>query len=66
MKLTGKVVKIESASLFVDKVERIHIRVNEADEVFKEIRVKNLVRFSLDDEVELEVTNVKLLARAAS
>ena len=55
MKLTGKVVKVESASQFIDKVERIHIRINEADNMFCELRLRNLACLKLDDEVEIEV-----------
>jgi len=55
MKLTGKVVKVESASQFIDKVERIHIRINEADNMFCELRLRNLAHLMLDEELNLEV-----------
>jgi hypothetical protein len=41
MKLTGKVVRIESGDDYADKTERIMIRFVEGDGAYKDIRVPN-------------------------
>jgi len=56
MKLTGKVVKIESASTFTDKQQRILIRFNEAESgMYDSLRVVNSNNYQIDDEVEMEL-----------
>jgi hypothetical protein len=57
MKLTGKVVKIESASQFADKQQRILIRFKEAENgLYDSLRVTNSSNYQIDDEVEMELS----------
>ncbi len=57
MKLTGKVIKIESGSQYVDKRQRIVIKVGEAGNAFRSLlEVPNEPEpfsLKLDDEVEI-------------
>ena len=53
MKLTGKVVKIESASEFADKKQRVVFKIN--DSFHGSLEVTNEDRLSLDDEIEIFV-----------
>jgi len=56
MKLTGKVVKIESGSQFTDKQQRVLIRFNEVEAgMYDSLRVVNYNSYQIDDEVEMEV-----------
>jgi len=73
MKLTGKVVKIESGNEFVDGVQRVYVRVanGDKDSMYSVLRVPNHhvvgYLFSIDDEIELELLPAqKQLSRAAS
>jgi len=56
MKLTGKVVKVESGSMFGDKQQRVLIRFNEAENgMYDSLRVINS-NYRIDDEVEMELS----------
>jgi len=51
MKLTGKVVKIESGEDYLDKIERVTIRFNEGDGMYRELRVPNTDDYKLNEQV---------------
>ena len=56
MKLTGRVVKIESGDTYVDKTRRVYIKVNEADSMhYAEIRLASNADWKLDQELDIEV-----------
>lgn len=56
MKLTGKVVKVESGSQFTDKRQRVLVRVKEARDSFNNsLELINEEGWSLDDEIEIFV-----------
>ena len=65
MKLTGKVVKVESGDDYPDKTERVTIRFNEGDGMYRELRVPNLGDYELNDRVEASL-GVVLAATASS
>jgi len=70
MKLTGKVVKIESGSEFTDKLERAYIRVDQQGEFtgdpYSTFRVPN-DGYILDQTLDIYIGPVvKQLSRAAS
>jgi len=65
MKLTGKVVTIESGDSYTDKIERIVIRFKEADSCYRDVRIPNLGDYELNDPVEASL-GVVALSRAAS
>jgi hypothetical protein len=71
MKLTGKVIKVESGSEFTDKQERIYVKLIEGgDSLYNTFRVPNF-GYKLNDEVSVQVELVELdelkeIARAAS
>ena len=61
MKLTGKVVKIESRSQFVDKQQRVLIRFNEAESgMYDSLRIINGDNYEIDDDIEVELHAVIL------
>ena len=71
MKLTGKVVKVETGKDYSDKVPRAYVEMNETGTAYRgtydTFRFPNHDRLSIDDEVELEISLVvKQLSRAAS
>jgi hypothetical protein len=68
MKLTGKVIKLESGSEFIDKQERVYVRLIEGgDSLYNTFRVPNVDSLMLDDTLTIEVSIVKAqLARSAS
>jgi len=68
MKLTGKVVKLEAGSEFNDKHDRVYIRVKEGGgSMYNTFCVPNDVNeLTLDSEVEIVISTVKQLSRAAS
>ena len=69
MKLTGKVIELQSGSTYTDKEPRARIKIDEADySAFDSFYVKNAFGLQLDDTVEITVTNttVREIARAAS
>ena len=68
MKLTGKVVKVESGDDYGDKIERITIRFNEGDGFYKELRLPNLDGYILNESVVVTLAPqvTKQLSRAAS
>ena len=51
MKLTGKVIKVESGDDYGDKIERITIRFNEGDGMYKELRLPNLDGYKLNEQI---------------
>jgi hypothetical protein len=55
MTLTGRVTRIESASVFTDGLERITVTINEADTMFREFRIINTDGAQLNDDVQLLV-----------
>jgi hypothetical protein len=55
MQLTGRVTRIESASVFTDGLERITVTINEADAMFREFRIINMDGAQLNDDVQLLV-----------
>jgi len=65
MKLTGKVVTIESGDSYTDKIERIVIRFKEADSCYRDLRIPNTDEYELNDLVEFNVSLLQL-SRAAS
>ena len=69
MKLTGKVVKVESGSEFTDKLERVYIRVDQQGEFigdpYSTFRVPN-DGYSLDQNVDIYISPVVKELRAAS
>jgi len=65
MKLTGKVITIESGDSYNDKLERIVIRFKEADSCYRDIRIPNLGDYELNDPVEASL-GVVAVAHAAS
>jgi hypothetical protein len=57
MILTGRVVEIASSTSFVDKCQRVSIRVQDADSMFNLIRIKSIDGlFRLDEELAIEIT----------
>ena len=56
MKLTGKVVKVESGSEFADKQQRVIIRFNESSGMYDSLRVVNSNNYAIDDEIEMELS----------
>jgi len=61
MKLTGKVVKIESGSQFTDKQQRVLIRFNEAESgMYDSLRIINSDDYEIDDDIEVELHAVIL------
>lgn len=57
MKLTGKVVKIESGSQFTDKQQRVVIRFKDAEgSMYDSLRVVNSNNYNIDDEIEMELS----------
>jgi hypothetical protein len=57
MKLTGKVVKIESGSQFTDKQQRVVIRFKDAEgSMYDSLRVVNSNNYDIDDEIEMELS----------
>ena len=70
MKLSGRVVKLESGSEFVDKLERVYIKVDQQGEFtgdpYSTFRVPN-DGFVLNQELSIYISPVvKELSRAAS
>jgi hypothetical protein len=56
-RLTGKVVKVESAESFTDSKRRATIRVEQADSMYREVRLSmEDFEFELDQEVVITVT----------
>jgi len=73
MKLSGKVIKLESGGNFKDKTPRAHIQTENTagDPLYKgmldTIWIPNLDGLGIDDEVTINITPViKELSRAAS
>ena len=69
MKLTGKVVKVESAEGYKDGKSRVYISVDNGEEgyqMYRQFRIPNDDRLTIDDQVEMEVRLVREIARAAS
>jgi hypothetical protein len=66
MKLTGKVVTIESGDSYTDKLERIVIRFDQADSCYRDVRIANTDGYYLNDIVEVNTVLLPKVARAAS
>ena len=56
MFLTGKVVNVIAASEATDKVERVAVRIDDADSMFDVIRVKNIHSWPLNQKVWMEIS----------
>jgi len=69
MILTATVIKIESASEFVDGVQRAYFKVSEATPgvLFSELRVPNTEGWAVDDTLQISVTRdqKRLVSRGA-
>lgn len=56
MKLTGTVIAIESASEFVDNIERVIVRVDQADTLWSKVRIRNDVALlNVNDKVTIDL-----------
>jgi uncharacterized protein YuzE len=62
MKLTGKVIGVQAASEFDDNIERVVIKVTEADWLYATFRTRNLDGFKLDDELEITIEKANRFA----
>jgi hypothetical protein len=60
MKLTAKVIRVESGSEFIDGEERVMIKVTDADRMYQEFRVRNTDGLKLDNELEIAITQPAL------
>ena len=67
MILTATVVKIQSASEFTDKTQRVYLKVDDADSMYAEIRVRNTEGWAVDDTLQISVTRdqKRLVSRGA-
>jgi hypothetical protein len=56
VKLTGTVIAIESASEFVDNIERVIVRVDQADTLWSKVRIRNDVALlNVNDKVTIDL-----------
>jgi starvation-inducible outer membrane lipoprotein len=59
MFLNGKVINVIAASEATDKVERVAVRIDDADSMFDVIRVKNTHSWPLNQKVWMEISGFK-------
>ena len=66
MTLRGTVIKMDSASRYVDGVQRVTIRFSDADDFNSDIQIRNTEGFKLDDEVVFELVDIPESSKAAT